>query len=758
MRIIHKKTIFLVLNCRLFLYFLTNFHSHLEQELELSDKDEENELERKRRIRSNKKRISDEMIKDFQLGTDDHTTDGNNSDQNNNDWKDDRDYKEHDHSKNLENAIYNLGNYCPSMLRGVQCTWKECPWIHYMQPEDAVSQFYRIFANLPLYATIQFYRYFTNLEIQEQLVLDAQEKLTEPIGVCSKEVCREVLRAMVRLCGGMDLSLTKIMEMVDISTGVCDVQTGKDILVTIFTEALAMLKHSGGKEAQVSSRRLVKWAWTHLYLTSVSKGVILPSEFYIDLTELLSTHNMTSQLVEVLLYTSLMPSLKPPVRGVADVLTSPPSSLTSPHSTAVFTGQVLSRLSSQDWISLHQMADILPGLSTLVTCLLQDDPADVYKFYESLPEMEGLEVPEVTPPPQSDTNIWLRNQLVQGHWVNIAEYFCSFQSKDVEMLSDFIEKLLLEISQLCGEFQLQEPVHVVFKTGTEIVVSKQSEIHKQFWSQLGVSLVVCEVTSSQWVSASKIIKTMSNDLEVNWTGIKPPGICQFADIDRGMVPLFVLETLVRTKQCQDIVKHLKLWDCLSYLESDLSRGKRDIILLSVLECLAVTNVDMETLDIIIRTNEVMAASMKQETDVMVRRRHEVMSNVTFMLMLNENLPGARLYKRYAEVRGCSHELEKAVIRGLVTLLAHPRNNMIQEAMSVYISGVRWGVYSSQHVRRPLTLKLSSILTMEELGIIVNEFFMKIKKLKNVEDSFNIYVKIEEISVPNCGVRLLNSIG
>lgn len=135
-----------------------------------------------------------------------------------------------------------------------------------------------------------------------------------------------------------------------------------------------------------------------------------------------------------------------------------------------------------------------------------------------------------------------------------------------------------------------------------------------------------------------------------------------------------------------------------------------------------------------------------------------MSNVTFMLMLNENLPGARLYKRYAEVRGCSHELEKAVIRGLVTLLAHPRNNMIQEAMSVYISGVRWGVYSSQHVRRPLTLKLSSILTMEELGIIVNEFFMKIKKLKNVEDSFNIYVKIEEISVPNCGVRLLNSIG
>ena len=117
-----------------------------------------------------------------------------------------------------------------------------------------------------------------------------------------------------------------------------------------------------------------------------------------------------------------------------------------------------------------------------------------------------------------------------------------------------------------------------------------------------------------------------------------------------------------------------------------------------------------------------------------------------------------MYKRYTEVRGCSHELEKAVIRGLVTLLAHPRNNMVQEAMSVYISGVRWGVYSSQHVRRPLTIKLSSILTMEELAIIVKDFFLKLKKLKDSNDSLNVYVKMEEISVPNCGVRLLNSIG
>ena len=31
-------------------------------------------------------------------------------------------------------------------------------------------------------------------------------------------------------------------------------------------------------------------------------------------------------------------------------------------------------------------------------------------------------------------------------------------------------------------------------------------------------------------------------------------------------------------------------------------------------------------------------------------------------------------------------------------------------------------------------------------------------MKNKEDSLNIFVKIEEKSVPNCGVTLLNRIG
>ena len=75
-----------------------------------------------------------------------------------------------------------------------------------------------------------------------------------------------------------------------------------------------------------------------------------------------------------------------------------------------------------------------------------------------------------------------------------------------------------------------------------------------------------------------------------------------------------------------------------------------------------------------------------------------MSNVTFMLMLNHNSSGLKLYKRFFEVKACGHVLEVAVVRGLVTLLASARNNMIKEATNVYIYGVKLGLYSIQHMR------------------------------------------------------------
>ena len=65
----------------------------------------------------------------------------------------------------------------------------------------------------------------------------------------------------------------------------------------------------------------------------------------------------------------------------------------------------------------------------------------------------------------------------------------------------------------------------------------------------------------------------------------------------------------------------------------------------------------------------------------------------------------------------------------------------------------------QRLQRPLTLKLSSIYTFEEMQVIIGEFFSKITSTKRLEaeDSLNVFVKIEEISAPHCGVNLLNSV-
>ena len=89
--------------------------------------------------------------------------------------------------------------------------------------------------------------------------------------------------------------------------------------------------------------KLVKWAWSHLYLASVETGLVLPLEFYNSLTTLLSGHKMLTELVEVLFYTSLLPILSPSLPSMADVLnpaTCPPSKLLNPHSNAVLTAQV----------------------------------------------------------------------------------------------------------------------------------------------------------------------------------------------------------------------------------------------------------------------------------------------------------------------------------------------------------------------------------------------------------------------------------
>ena len=194
--------------------------------------------------------------------------------------------------------------------------------------------------------------------------------------------------------------------------------------------------------------------------------------------------------------------------------------------------------------------------------------------------------------------------------------------------------------------------------------------------------------SAQWKLARDLIELMETRLTVDWLRIRPPGLALFSCISPGMVTLFVLETLVKQRRTDALVRLLTKWDCLNCLETESGKEKRDTILLSVLECLAETNVTSETLETMVRASEVMLSSVQAESNLAVRRRQEAMSNVTLILMLNNNLPGPRLFRRYREVRSCGHELERPVVRGLVTLLAHHRNNMVREAAQVYNSGVR----------------------------------------------------------------------
>ena len=46
-----------------------------------------------------------------------------------------------------------------------------------MAPDDAVTQFHRISANLPLAAVLRFYTFFTDLEVQTEAVSEAQQQL-----------------------------------------------------------------------------------------------------------------------------------------------------------------------------------------------------------------------------------------------------------------------------------------------------------------------------------------------------------------------------------------------------------------------------------------------------------------------------------------------------------------------------------------------------------------------------------------------------
>ena len=255
----------------------------------------------------------------------------------------------------------------------------------------------------------------------------------------------------------------------------------------IFYKAMLLVENSGTKDAR-DSKRLAVWAWRSLYLVSVEEGCILPVQFYSDPSSLLASHNMIPQLVEILLYTSLLPSLSLPLRILADLLTLEAELMASPHSTVVLAGQVLSRLTSEEWRTLAAMANIKPGVATLIKTLASDDPADVYRFFESVPEFDGLEIPDIPPSPQRGIHLWIKENMSRGNFGALMEKFFSVKARDVESLAELTEDLYIELSSFRqGGIQF-------YDHGTSEVVEAQSRVHKLFWSQLGVSLLFNEVS------------------------------------------------------------------------------------------------------------------------------------------------------------------------------------------------------------------------------------------------------------------------
>ena len=82
------------------------------------------------------------------------------------------------------------------------------------------------------------------------------------------------------------------------------------------------------------------------------------------------------------------------------------------------------------------------------------------RFYESLPEISGLEVPESAPSPPSSLEAWLAGKLAGGRWAEMATEFCRVAAREPELLEEWTTALLLELSRLCGEFRLQVGLEV----------------------------------------------------------------------------------------------------------------------------------------------------------------------------------------------------------------------------------------------------------------------------------------------------------
>merc|ERR1719318_1864497 len=137
--------------------------------------------------------------------------------------------------------------------------------------------------------------------------------------------------------------------MVDISSSLYTIKDGMEILVSLFHQTHVLLADAGPHPA---APRLLRWSWTSLYLDSLSNGVVLSAQFYSDICTPLAS------------------------------------------------------LCTSEWVALSKLGKIQPGITLLVNTLKTDHPAEVHKFFDSLPELPGLEIPSLPAPPQTQLDFW----------------------------------------------------------------------------------------------------------------------------------------------------------------------------------------------------------------------------------------------------------------------------------------------------------------------------------------------------------------
>ena len=90
--------------------------------------------------------------------------------------------------------VYAYGNYCRRLLAGTLCPKSKCDWVHWLAPEHAVQQLFRISAHRPKEELLTFARFFTNLDIQERLLEEAGEAVDSEACTDYRQVCRAVFK------------------------------------------------------------------------------------------------------------------------------------------------------------------------------------------------------------------------------------------------------------------------------------------------------------------------------------------------------------------------------------------------------------------------------------------------------------------------------------------------------------------------------------------------------------------------------------